>query len=130
MTLCRLKMWPGFLNFNQEITRNSRKGSSPVFSKCDSGFPKEWLGFPKIWLGSPKIMISFIMKRYKEGRWPCFFENMTQFPENVTCPQNRREFCFVFFVGMNVARIPQKNYVILMGLPTFYLDSWNYWKKR
>ena len=30
---------------------------------------------------------------------------------------------FVFVFRGNVARIPRKNFVILMGLPPFYLDS-------
>ena len=34
-----------------------------------------------------------------------------------------------FFCG-NVAGIPRKNFVILIGLPTFYLDSWNYLRKN
>ena len=34
-----------------------------------------------------------------------------------------------FFFRGNVAGIPRKNFVILMGLPTFYLDSWNYLRK-
>ena len=33
------------------------------------------------------------------------------------CPQNPSKFCG------NVAEIPRKNFLILMGLPTFYLDS-------
>ena len=39
-------------------------------------------------------------------------------------PQNPSKFCFYS------AKLSQKNFVNLMGLPTFYLDSWNYLRKN
>ena len=46
-------------------------------------------------------------------------------------PQNLSKFCFFppKFCG-NPAGVSRKNFVSLMGLPTFYLDSWNYLRKN
>jgi len=39
-------------------------------------------------------------------------------------PQNPSKFCF------SSAKLSRKNFVNLMGLPTFYLDSWNYFREN
>ena len=57
--------------------------------------------------------------------WKLIFECPTKREFVEISPQNRREF---FFRG-NVAGNLRKNFVILMGLSTFNLDSWNYLRK-
>ena len=79
--------------------------------KIDSNGVKEWLSKKK---GNRVENLERTAKRLQTNSRP----------ENPSFVFLSQKFCG------NVAGIPRKNFAILMGLPTFYLDSWNYLRKN
>ena len=96
----------------------------------------DWLDYGAVWgvqgAGSWPNHIHH-SNRYREHRVIMIVKNMNIWAD-FTLSDLKTQASFVFlpqkFCG-NFAKLSRKNFVILMGLPTFYLDSWYYlWKNK